>query len=147
MRAPTLLCAALFGLVAACGGNPAPGDPGYPYNVEGRYAGRLTVGAIEYEAVIRMETAADGTVSGSLGAARLDGPSEEPSRSLDGDFSGTLQDDILVWRSSWVVPSTGCSGILRGRGPVESGGSALEGEARMAGDCMGAAAGRYRLTR
>lgn len=136
-----------LGIVAACATDPGPGDPGYPHNVSGTYAGRLTVDGAEYEAVVRMRTASDGTVSGALAAAPLDVPEGERSGSIEGDFSGTVHGDTLVWRSSWIVPSSGCSGVLRGRGPVAAGGGTVEGRIRLVGSCLESAAGNYRLSR
>lgn len=138
---------ALVGLLAACATAAGPGDPGYPYNLEGTYGGNLTVADAEYEAVIRMETASDGTISGGFAAAPLNAIADDRSGSMQGDFSGTITGDSLVWRTSWVVPSTGCSGVLRGRGPVARGGGEVEGELRMAGSCVESAGGTFRLSR
>lgn len=133
--------------VVACATAPGPGEPGYPYNLQGTYGGNLTVAGAEYEAVIRMETGSDGTVSGGFAAAPLDAAAGDRTGSIEGDFSGSIIGDSLVWRSSWVVPSSGCSGVLRGRGPVARGGAEVEGEVRMAGSCVESAAGSFRLSR
>ena len=144
---PGLLLLAGAVLLLGCATRATPGDPGYPHNVSGTYAGRVTLDGAEYEAVVRMRTARDGTVSGVLAAAPLDVPAGEASGSMEGDFSGTVHGRSLVWRSAWVVPSTGCSGVLLGRGPVASGGGAVEGEVRLVGSCEASAGGTYRLSR
>lgn len=147
MRARPIVILAAALAAGACAGPPGPGDPAYPYNVAGTYRGRLVVDGAEYEAVIRMETADDGTVAGALGSARLDVGDDDPSRTVEGDFSGTVVGDSLVWRSSWIVPSSGCSGVFRGRGPVARSGSSVEGEVHAAGSCGPSGRGSYSLDR
>lgn len=147
MPARRTLLLALALLAGACASAPRPGDAGYPYNVDGTYRGRLTVDGAEFEAVVRMRTAADGTVSGSLAGASVAPGEDGLSGTLEGDFSGTVQGDSLVWRSSWVVVSSGCSGVFRGRGPVARGGASVEGEVRMAGSCVESGRGSFSLDR
>jgi len=125
-------------VVAGCAA-PGPGAPGYPFNVSGTYRGTLTLDGREHAAVVEMRTCPDGTVAGSL---RIEG-----SEKARGDFSGTISDDTLVWRSSFHHPELGCGGVARGVGAVARGGGSLGGTLRVDGSCRGARTGRFELAR
>lgn len=139
LSASRLLLAPWCVALVACLGAPGPGEVGYPYNVAGRYTGSLTVGEERYAVTVEVETLPEGTVTGRL---LVDDPVV-----VRGDFAGTVEADTLTWRSSYRVPSRGCGGVARGRGPVEPGGSGVAGSLRVDGSCAGALTGSFRLSR
>ena len=68
VRRTTLSALAIF--LAACAGNPGPGEPGYPFNLAGDYTGQFTVEGTAIPAVMTLATGAGGAVTGSFTVAQ-----------------------------------------------------------------------------
>ncbi|MBT3773764.1 MAG: hypothetical protein HN899_12295 [Gemmatimonadales bacterium] len=135
-QAALLLFVAFLG---ACGGPPAPGDSGYPYNVEGAYSGTLGVDGQGFAVEASIITEGGGIVSGVF---RVTQPVE-----IVGVIEGTLlgdQLDIMIdYRNN---PMTGCDGTVGGVATVSEGGGVLTGS-MMITDCTDQLSGDMRLTR
>ena len=126
-------------LLAACGGGPGPGDPGYPYNLVGVYTGRLTVEGEAFDAELDLSTSRGGRVRGTF---RVRQPLE-----IDGRAEGTVIDDLL--RLTVTYRSDGradCDGRVEGILTVETGGGVIEGPVTIA-DCDDALSGRMSFRR
>ena len=74
-------------ILTGCAGTPGPGDPGYAYNVEGAYRGRLMVEGSPFEATLDLRTSRGGRISGSFNVLA---PLE-----IEGAVVGTVMDDLL----------------------------------------------------
>ena len=126
-------------VLAACGGGPGPGDPGYRYNVAGVYSGRLVVEGEAFDAELELSTSGGGRVRGTFRVRR---PLE-----IDGRAEGTVIDDLL--RLTVTYRSDGradCDGRVEGILTVEPGGNVIEGPVTIA-DCNDALAGRMSFRR
>ena len=126
-------------LLAACGGGPGPGDPGYAYNVMGVYPGRLVVEGEPFDAELELSTSRGGRVRGSF---RVRQP-----LAIDGRVEGTVIDDLL--RLTVTYRSDGravCNGRVEGILTVERGGDLIEGPVTIA-DCDDALAGHMSFRR
>ena len=58
-------------LCSACAGNPAPGESGYRFNLQGSYDGALSVQGMAYTGTAELSTAPGGAVTGEI---RLESP-------------------------------------------------------------------------
>ena len=122
---------ALVGAVlalAACSGNPMPGDSGYPYNTTGVYDAAFEAMGVVYSGPAEITTSPGGLVYGTV---ELGGP-----ESVLGDFSGSIAGDTLTFESNYERAG-GCTGILSGSGIIAEGGGSVEGDAVVDDDCSG----------
>lgn len=126
-------------LLAACGGGPGPGDPGYPYNLAGVYTGRLTVEGEAFDAELELSTSRGGRVRGTF---RVRHPLQ-----IDGRAEGTVIDDLLRLTVTYRSDGrTDCDGRVEGILTVEAGGGVIEGPVTIA-DCDDALSGRMNFRR
>lgn len=136
-RGHAWLVAAAF--LVGCGGPPAPGQPGYPYNVEGEYSGTVSVEGQGFQTMLRFTTEEGGTVSGTWEVT-------QPIQ-MAGVLSGTLLGDQVELSMPYSNnPMTGCSGELAGTLTVEEGGGTLSGGMSVA-DCGDMLSASVRFTR
>lgn len=135
-----LLWLATFMLGAACAAGPRPGDPGYPYNVQGQYSGRLMVGGEPFDATFDLSTRRGGRVLGSF-AVRA--PLE-----IEGRADGTVVDDLLRITLTYQSAARGgaCDGSVEGILTVTMGGAVVDGPVTIT-DCGDALSGRMSFRR
>lgn len=115
-------------LLAACAGNPRPGETGYPFNVAGEYDAEFVASdGSTYHGSMRLTTAIGGTVTGSMEIS-------DPMR-IDGDVEGTLVENELALALSYDIPDFACAGTAAGSAAVGEGGSPVTGELETDGGC------------
>lgn len=124
----TLVAAAVLA-VAACSGNPLPGDRGYPYNTTGMYELSMDTQGAVYAGPAELTTSPGGLVYGTV---QVSGPED-----VVGDFSGSIAGDTLTFESNYERGG-GCSGLLSGSGIVVEGGGSVSGAAIADDTCTGA---------
>lgn len=122
----TVLSVAL--LAVGCAGNPAPGDSGYEYNLNGTYEAAFEAQGTAYTGTMSVSTAPGGVVTGTV---LLTSPAE-----VIGDVTGMVADSTFQFESDYVRDG-GCGGTLIGTGPIQSGGAESSGSIEIADDCMG----------
>lgn len=135
---PAILAFALF--VAACAGNPEPGDDGYAYNVNGEYAVEFITdddGTAIY-GTITLATASGGIVTGVMA---LTNPF-----TVDGDVEGLLFEDELTITVPYTIAENGCSGVAAGTGIVTEGGGSVAGHVDIADECGGPTGATFSMT-
>ena len=115
--------------LAACSGNPMPGDRGYPYNTTGLYELSLDTEGVLYTGPARLTTSPGGLVYGSVDVG---GP-----ENVSGDFSGSITGDTLSFESNYEREGD-CAGLLSGSGIIAEGGGLVAGDAVAYDDCTGA---------
>lgn len=115
-------------LAAGCAGNPAPGESGYKYNLNGTYETVFEAQGTNYTGTMSVTTAPGGVVTG---AVLLTSPAE-----VIGDVTGTVVDSTFTFESDYVRDG-GCGGTLIGTGAILSGGTGSSGTVEIADDCMG----------
>lgn len=126
--------------LAACAGNPAPGQEGYPYNVDGKYDVEFAADdGGTYTGTMRLATAPGGSVEGEM---VLDDP-----MSISGSVEGTLIEDRLGLSVAFEIPETGCRGVAAGSGTVAEGGAPVEGTVVITADCEAPPEASFRLAR
>ncbi len=128
-----------FGALFACAHLPVPGEPGYPYNLDGTYRIRFSVEGESYSGTADLSTAMGGAVTGEF---RLTGPMR-----VDGGMEGTISGDTLTWTGDYTMPSQGCTGTTRGSGPIAEGGASVSGRVRIDDSCFGRLSGRFSFNR
>jgi hypothetical protein len=133
----TLAMATWISVLSACASAPGPGDPGYGFNLEGRYEGRVHLDDQPFDALLSLTTEPDGRVRGTFRVR--DGVA------LDGQVEGVIVDDLLRIRITYVSPG-GCDGSMDGVLTIEPGGIALDGPVAVR-DCTGPASGRLAFRR
>ena len=121
----------------ACAANPAPGQSGYPFNLDGDYAGRVFFAGEPFDATIELDTRGGGAVTGSFRV-------RQPVL-IDGRVEGVLVDDLFRIRVSYRSPG-GCDGSMEGVLTVERGGATFEGPVTVR-DCGEPIAGRLAFER
>lgn len=109
---------ALAVLLAACAGNPGPGEPGYAFNLSGDYTGQFTVEGTVISAIMTLQTGPGGAVTGSFRVAEM---------GLTGSVEGTLVGDQLAFRGGYHNPESGCDGVAESTATVGQGGATLSG--------------------
>lgn len=126
-RPPALALVAL----AACAGNPEPGEPGYDYNVDGAYSAEfLADDGQAYGGTVDLATGAGGTVTGTM---TLTDP-----MTVDGTVEGLVVGSELTVTISYTIPDTGCSGVASGGGTIAEGGGQVVGDVEILDECGGA---------
>jgi hypothetical protein len=130
-------------LLSACAGNPGPGDVGYTFNVEGLYAGRLTVEGEPFDGTVELRTGRGGRVRGSFA---MRAPLE-----VEGSLEGTLVDDLLRVTLTYVAEprrpgGATCESLIEGILTVFPGGDVFEGPVTIT-DCGDALSGRMSFRR
>lgn len=123
-----IVTTAFAAILAACAGNPAPGDSAYPYNVTGAYDAALETMGVVYSGTARVETARGGTLTGSVEVRSPETASGMVSGFVRGD---TLRFDLPYERAG------GCTGFLSGVGTITAGGGEVSGELEATDDCVG----------
>jgi len=122
---------ALLALLAACAGNPGPGDPGYPYNVSGTYSGRFMVEGQSLGATLSLQTSPGGVVGGEV---------QVPDMGVTAEVEGTVAANQLTLRIAYFNPVTRCDGLAEGTVTVTEGGATFSGPVTIieCGQSMGA---------
>jgi len=138
MRVRTTIGAATAILMVACAGSPEPGQSGYPYNVDGLYAGRLTVEDQRFDATLQLETGRGGRVRGTF---TVSAPLE-----IEGRVGGVLVDDLLRLTLTYTSGDRSCSSSIEGILTVERGGTVVDGPITIT-DCGDALPGRMSFRR
>lgn len=133
------LALGFFVALAACAGNPGPGEAGYPFNLSGTYSGEVLVEGEAFAMSLDVRTEAAGVIQGTY---EVTSPV-----SMSGDITGTLVADTATLRLDYVNPMDGCGGTFEAKGPVEEGGDAFSGRARVNDSCGGFLSGTVRLRR
>lgn len=132
MRVRTLFgIAALSVGLAACAGNPEPGEPGYAFNVNGEYAVEFVAddGQV-YTGTMQLETGAGGAVTGVMAI-------RDPV-TIDGDLEGLIIGAELTLTVPYSIIENGCSGVASGDGVVAEGGGSVAGTVEINDECAGA---------
>ncbi len=109
---------AVLVLLTACAGNPGPGEPGYPFNLSGDYAGEFTVDGMALPAIMTLATGVGGAVTGSFTVSAM---------GITGEVEGTLVGDQLTFRASYYNPETSCPGTAESAVTVGEEGGSLSG--------------------
>ena len=139
LRAPLVaaISAALLG--AACAGNPAPGESGYRFNLQGDYDVLISVQGMDFTGTADLSTVPGGVVTGEL---RLTSP--EP---VTADLTGSVADSTFSFESTYTRGG-GCEGALIGTGAIEPEGTGSSGNLDVADDCAGGMMeGKFELSR
>jgi hypothetical protein len=123
----------------ACAGNPRPGEPGYPYNLSGRYEAEFIVDGTPYRGLMDLSTAPGGAVSGSFTVT-------DPANVM-GTVGGAIVADTVDFQMPYEILDNGCSGVLYGRNAIAEGGEAFGGAIRLDDSCGGEMAGMARIQR
>jgi len=124
--AAAVLCVSV--LAAGCAGNPAPGESGYRFNLNGTYEAAFESQGTNYTGTMALTTAPGGLVTGSV---LLISPAE-----VFGDVTGTVVDSTFQFESDYSRDG-GCYGTLIGTGAIQSDGIGTSGSVEIADDCMG----------
>lgn len=132
-----LICSATF--LAACAANPKPGEPGYPYNLDGPYQVEVVVDGTPYRGMMELTTAPGGSVNGSF---MVTAPVH-----VDGTVEGAIVADTLDFRMPYAIQENGCVGVVTGRGGVAQGGGAFSGPVALDDSCGGAMSGTISIQR
>lgn len=129
-RAPWLVAAAFA--LAACGGPPQPGEPGYAYNVDGEYAAEFdTDDGTVYTGTMRLETGPGGQVTGTMSLVN--------PAAIDGTVEGLVVGADLSMTVDYIIVDQGCGGVATGGGVIEEGGSGVSGSVEISDECGGGA--------
>lgn len=133
MRARTVRTRLLGAVVAvwlgaACAGNPAPGESGYRFNLQGDYDVVISVQGMAFTGTAQLTTVPGGAVTGEL---RLTSP--EP---VTAALTGLVADSTFQFESTYTR-SGGCEGALIGSGAIETEGAGSSGDLDVADDCAG----------
>lgn len=137
-----LLQAAAAVLVASCAGAPGPGDAGYAFNVDGRYAGRLLVDGQSFDATFDLAISAGGRVRGTF---EVRAPLE-----IEGRAAGMVVDDVLrltlAYESDARDGGGTCEGRVEGILDITADGAIVDGPVTIT-DCGDSLAGRLSFRR
>ncbi|MDX1576909.1 MAG: hypothetical protein R3266_00425 [Gemmatimonadota bacterium] len=106
--------------VAACAGNPAPGEPGYDYNLDGTYIAEF-VGddGTVFTGSMTLETLPGGEVTGTMDLV-------DPL-AITGQVGGLIVGSEASFEVTFDIPDQGCGGIVAGSGVIAAGGGGVEG--------------------
>ena len=125
--------------LVACAGNPKPGEPGYPYNLTGRYQAEFVVDGTPYRGTMDLSTAPGGALSGSFLVT-------EPAR-VTGTVQGSIVADTVAFEMPYEILDNGCVGTVFGRHPVAEGGGTFGGDIRLEDSCGGEMTGTATVRR
>ena len=114
--------------LAACSGNPMPGDSDYPYNMTGTYETSIGALGTVYAGPATITTSPGGFVYGTM---ELAGP-----ETVVGVIEGSIAGDTLTFDSHYERGG-GCTGVLSGTGTIAEGGESASGDAVVDDDCSG----------
>lgn len=134
----TLTGVAALVLAAGCAANPRPGEPGYPWNVEGVYDAAFVVEGTSYEGTTELETIEGGVVGGDFSIVR--------PVSIVGELTGTLAGDSLKFSGTYTQ-ADGCDGTVSGAGSVSEGGDRVGGSLQVDDSCGGLLEGTFAFDR
>jgi hypothetical protein len=124
---------------AACAGNPAPGEPGYRFNLNGTYDALFSAQGTDFTGAAELSTAPGGVVTGIV---KLTSP-----EAVTADLEGTVADSSFRFEATYSR-SGGCEGALMGRGEIRPDGAGTSGGVDIADDCLGGMMeGRFRFSR
>jgi hypothetical protein len=130
-----ILVAFSFVAAGACSGSP--GDAGYRFNLDGRYASDMMVRNTSYTGSIDLATRHGGALSGTM---KLTAPID-----ITAQLTGLVSGDSMTFGGPYRTPD--CTGVLRGQGRIADGGRAAWGRVNIDDGCVGAMAGSFRLER
>ena len=138
---PIATCLVILATVslAACAGNPKPGEPGYPYNLTGSYQAEFLVDGTPYRGTMDLSTAAGGAVSGSFMVA-------DPAH-VNGTVEGAIVADTVDFQMPYEILENGCAGVVYGRGAIAAGGDGFGGAIRLDDSCAGEMTGTATIQR
>ena len=125
--------------LAACAGNPRPGESGYAYNLDGPYKAEFLVEGTPYRGTMNLSTAPGGAVSGNFIVT-------EPAR-VEGGVEGTIAADTVRFEMPYEILDNGCVGTVSGSAPVVAGGAGFDGPVELDDSCEGALSGKITVTR
>lgn len=123
--------------LAACAGNPKPGESGYPYNLSGTYQALWMVAGESNTGSMQLATAPGGVVSGSFEVT-------EPSVVL-GTVEGRIVADTIDFQMPYQRDE--CGGVVYGRNAIAAGGLQFGGEVRLVDECAGEMTGTMEVRR
>lgn len=138
-RTATGLVTLAASALAACAGNPQPGDSGYAYNLEGPYKAEFLVDGTPYRGTMNLATAPGGAVRGTFIVT-------EPAR-VEGDVEGTIAADTVRFQMPYEILDNGCVGTVSGSAPVVAGGAGFDGPVELDDSCGGTLSGTITVTR
>jgi hypothetical protein len=115
--------------LAACAGNPKPGEPGYPYNLSGGYQAEFVVDGTPYRGTMNLSTGPGGALSGNFLVT-------EPAH-VTGTVEGVIVADTVDFQMPYEIMESGCSGVVYGRNPIAEGGVSFSGPIRLDDSCGG----------
>jgi hypothetical protein len=139
IREPLIPAIAASLMCAACAGNPAPGESGYRFNLQGDYDVLISVQGMDFTGTAELSTVPGGVVTGEL---RLTHP--EP---VTAGLTGSVADSMFQFESTYTRAG-GCEGALVGSGAIEEDGVGSSGNLDVADDCAGGVMeGSFELTR
>lgn len=139
-RSTPAVVALLSVLATGCAAGPSPGDPGYAYQVDGRYRGSLVVDEESFDTSLDLTTGPGGRVRGSFTVS-------EPLE-IDGDVTGAVMDDLLRITLTYEAEGGGptCPGRIEGVLTISAGGGAVDGPVTVT-DCVDELVGRLSFRR
>jgi hypothetical protein len=138
-RIPLLMAMTAILVSVGCAGNPAPGEPGYRFNLNGTYDALFSAQGMDFTGTADLATAAGGAVTGTV---RLTSP-----ETVTAELEGMVADSTFSFESTYSRAG-GCEGALLGGGEIQSDGVGTSGDVDIADDCMGGVMeGSFRFTR
>lgn len=132
MKMRTLLGSVALSVgLAACAGNPEPGEPGYAFNLNGEYSAEFVAddGQV-YSGTMQLETAVGGAVTGVMAL-------RDPV-TVDGELEGLIVGAELTMTVPYSIVENGCSGVASGSGVIVEGGGSVTGSVEIDDECSGA---------
>lgn len=132
MRFRAAVLSALAVAVAACGGTPQPGDPGYEYNVNGDYTVEFSADdGQSYAGSMHLTTISGGAVSGTMSLVT--------PLSVEGTATGMIVGAQLELEVQYFIADIQCGGVAASSAAIEQGGNAATGTADISSDddCAG----------
>ncbi|MCL7980197.1 MAG: hypothetical protein M8865_09880 [marine benthic group bacterium] len=138
-RIPLRVAMAAILVSAGCAGNPAPGESGYRFNLNGTYDAMFSAQGMDFTGTADLSTAEGGAVTGTV---RLTNP-----ETVSAELKGMVADSTFSFESTYSRAG-GCEGALLGGGEILSDGVGTSGDVDIADDCMGGVMeGSFRFTR
>ncbi len=125
--------------LAACAGNPKPGETGYPYNLSGSYQAEFVVEGSPYRGTMNLSTGPGGALRGNFVVT-------EPAH-VTGTVEGAVVADTVDFQMPYEILENGCSGVVHGRHAITEGGEAFSGPIRLDDSCDGEMTGTATIQR